>query len=169
VIDPVCSLVFEAETEEDDVMRRPPRDPGEKLFSGHMIVWSLVQGACAFLAVAAIFVVASRRGMPETEVRALAFFSLVLVIVALIFVNRSFSASMLTALRRPNRALVLVLPAVAAMLATTLLWPMASGLFRFGPLHWDDLALTLGAGVAVFVILEIVKPLWRTQRPSDRT
>jgi len=107
--------------------------------------------------------------MPETEVRALAFFSLVLVIVALIFVNRSFSASMLTALRRPNRALVLVLPAVAAMLATTLLWPMASGLFRFGPLHWDDLALTLGAGVAVFVILEIVKPLWRTQRPSDRT
>ena len=25
VIDPVCSLVFEAETEEDDVMRRPPR------------------------------------------------------------------------------------------------------------------------------------------------
>ena len=27
VIDPVCSLVFEAETEEDDVMRRPPRVP----------------------------------------------------------------------------------------------------------------------------------------------
>jgi Ca2+-transporting ATPase len=165
VIDPVCSLVFEAETEEDDVMRRPPRDPGEKLFSGHLIAWSLVQGACAFLAVAAIFVVASGRGMPETEVRALAFFSLVLVIVALIFVNRSFSASMLTALRRPNRALALVLPAVAAMLALTLLWPMASDLFRFGPLHWDDLALTLGAGVAVFVVLEVVKPLWRARRP----
>ena len=27
VIDPVCSLVFEAETEEDDVMPRPPRPP----------------------------------------------------------------------------------------------------------------------------------------------
>ncbi len=34
VIDPVCSLVFEAETEEDDVMRRPPRAPDEPLFSG---------------------------------------------------------------------------------------------------------------------------------------
>ena len=33
VIDPVCSLVFEAETEEDDVMRRPPRAPDEPLFS----------------------------------------------------------------------------------------------------------------------------------------
>ena len=34
VIDPVCSLVFEAETEEDDVMRRPPRPPDQPLFSG---------------------------------------------------------------------------------------------------------------------------------------
>ena len=33
IIDPVCSLVFEAEAEEDDVMRRPPRDPEQPLFS----------------------------------------------------------------------------------------------------------------------------------------
>ena len=37
VIDPVCSLVFEAETEEDDVMRRPPRLPEGPLFSGPLI------------------------------------------------------------------------------------------------------------------------------------
>src|SRR5207342_445795 len=39
VIDPVCSLVFEAEVEEDDLMRRKPRAPGEPLFSGSMIAW----------------------------------------------------------------------------------------------------------------------------------
>ena len=135
VIDPVCSLVFEAETEEDDVMRRPPRAPDEPLFSGALIGWSLLQGAFAFVLVAAIFIVASRRGMPEAEVRALTFFSLVLTIVSLIFVNRSFSASLVTALRRPNPALALVLLAVTTMLGLTLLWPFASGLFRFGPLH----------------------------------
>ena len=75
VIDPVCTLVFEAETEEDDVMRRPPRRPDEPLFSGAMIGWSLSQGAFAFLVVAVIFVVALERGMPEPEVRALTFFS----------------------------------------------------------------------------------------------
>jgi Ca2+-transporting ATPase len=32
VIDPVCSLAFEAEPEERDVMRRPPRDPNGALF-----------------------------------------------------------------------------------------------------------------------------------------
>ncbi len=166
VIDPVCSLVFEAETEEDDVMRRPPRAPDEPLFSASLIGWSLLQGAFAFVLVAVIFIVALRRGMPEAEVRALAFFSLVLTIVSLIFVNRSFSASLVTALRRPNPALALVLLAVATMLCLTLLWPFASDLFRFGPLHWDDLALTLGAGVLVLVFLEFLKPLWRERLRS---
>ncbi|MFZ2297992.1 MAG: HAD-IC family P-type ATPase, partial [Aquabacterium sp.] len=31
IIDPVCSVVFEAEPEEDDVMHRPPRSPGSPL------------------------------------------------------------------------------------------------------------------------------------------
>lgn len=161
VIDPVCSLVFEAETEEDDVMRRPPRDPNEPLFSGPLIGWSILQGAFAFVLVAVIFVVALGHGMPEAEVRALAFFSLVVTIVSLIFVNRSFSASLVTALRRRNPAFVLVLLAVTTMLGLTLLWPFARGLFRFGPLHLDDLALTLCAGVFVLVVLELLKPLWR--------
>jgi Ca2+-transporting ATPase len=163
VIDPVCSLVFEAETEEDDVMQRQPRSPDEPLFSRHLIAWSVLQGALVFALVAAIFVIGYRQGMPETEVRALAFFSLVMTIVGLIFVNRSFSASLITALGRPNPALVWVLVSVTTMLGLTLLWPFASGLFRFGPLHWDDLALTLAAGAIVLVVLEVLKPIWRAR------
>ncbi len=166
VIDPVCSLVFEAETEEDDAMRRPPRAADEPLFSRRLIGWSLLQGAVAFGLVALIFIAALGRGMPEEEVRALTFFSLVLTIVSLIFVNRSFSASLVTALRRPNPALALVLLAVAAMLGLTLLWPFASDLFRFGPLHLDDLALTLGTGALVLVLLELLKPLLRDRQRS---
>jgi Ca2+-transporting ATPase len=104
--------------------------------------------------------------MPEEEVRSLAFFSLVLTIVSLIFVNRSFSASLVTAFRRPNPALALVVLAVTTMLGLTLLWPFASGLFRFGPLHVDDLALTLGAAVLVLVVLEVLKLLYAGWRQS---
>jgi P-type Ca2+ transporter type 2C len=164
VIDPVCSLVFEAESEEGDVMRRPPRHPNEPLFSRRWIGWSLLQGGVAFVLVAAIFVVAIRRGMPEVEVRALTFFSLVVAIVALIFVNRSFAASLLTALRRPNAALVAVLVTVVAVLSLSLLLPFAQGLFSFGPLHVDDLAVTVGVGAVLLLLLEFAKPLW-WQRP----
>ncbi|TIT26676.1 MAG: cation-translocating P-type ATPase, partial [Mesorhizobium sp.] len=161
VIDPVCSLVFEAETEEDDTMRRAPRHPEAALFSRSLIAWSVVQGLLAFALVAGIFLVALRWGMPENEIRALTFFSLVLTIVGLIFVNRTFSESLLVALIRPNRSLAFVVVVVAAALGGTLAWPLASGLFQFGPLHLDDLAVTLAAGLAVLVCLEVLKHFWR--------
>ena len=141
--------------------------PDTPLFSGALIAWSLLQGTLAFALVAAIFVMALRSGMPEQEVRALTFFSLVVTIVSLILVNRSFSASLLTALRRPNRTLLAVLSAVTAILALTLLWPSASKLFAFGPLHADDLALDARRGDhRVASALEMLKPLLRPRLQS---
>jgi Ca2+-transporting ATPase len=161
VIDPVCTLVFEAETEEEDIMRRPPRSPSEPLFSWPLIAWSLLQGALVFVLVGAIFVIASQRGMPADEVRALTFFSLVLSTASLIFVNRSFSPSLVAAIRRPNPVLAWILAAVAVILALSLLVPAVRGLFNFGPLHGDDLGLTLGAAATVLIVLELVKTVWR--------
>ena len=160
VIDPVCSLVFEAETQEDDVMSRRPRAVDEPLFSRALIGWSLVQGTLAFVLVAAIFIVALERGMPEAEVRALTFFSLILAIVSLIFVNRSFGTSIVKAIRRPNAMLVWVLLAVSALLGLTLLWPAARELFRFGPLGLIDLALAFATGTMVLVLMIMLKSFW---------
>ena len=166
VIDPVCSLVFEAETEEDDLMRRRPRDAIEPLFSGSLVGWSLLQGAVALALVAAIFLVAHASGLPEQEVRAISFVSLVVTIVGLIFVNRSFSASLVTALRRPNAVLVWVLVGVASLLGLTLVWPWAQELFRFGALSWNGLLLALGVGAVEIVLLESLKRLWRGRTPA---
>jgi Ca2+-transporting ATPase len=163
VIDPVCTLAFEAETDEEDVMRRKPRAPDEPLFSWPLVGWSVLQGVLAFGLVGAIFVITLHRGMPEDEVRALTFFSLVLTIVSLILVNRSFSTSLVAAFRRPNPALAWILLAITTILGLSLLWPAASRLFRFGPLHGDDLALTLFAGVIVLIVLEMLKHLWRAR------
>jgi len=76
--------------------------------------------------------------MPTDEVRALTFFALILAIIGLILINRSFSASVWTAVRRPNPTLLWILLSIAAILALTLQWPLAAHLFRFGPLHLDD-------------------------------
>ena len=102
--------------------------------------------------------------MPVDEVRALTFFALILTIVGLILVNRSFSASVWTARRRPNPTLLWILSIIAAILALTLEWPFAADLFRFGPLHPDDLALTVGAGVIVFACLDALKLFRRAWR-----
>ena len=41
IIDPACSIVFEAEEEETDVMQRPPRSASERLFNKPMVIMSL--------------------------------------------------------------------------------------------------------------------------------
>ncbi|WP_022721648.1 cation-translocating P-type ATPase [Rhodopseudomonas sp. B29] len=161
IIDPVCSIVFEAETAEEDAMRRPPRDPEQPLFSRALIVWGMLQGLLVFALVAAVFMIGQYRAMPADELRALTFFALVLSFVGLILINRSFSASLLTALRRPNPLLGVMVAFVTTLLAATLWWPWLRELFRFGPLHSDDLALTAAAAVVVLVVLELAKPLWR--------
>jgi Ca2+-transporting ATPase len=158
VIDPVCSLVFEAEDEEDDVMRRPPRDPEEPLFSRTLIGWGILQGSLALAFIVAILVISIKRGMPEDEIRAAVFFSLVASIVGLVFVNRSFSKSLASAFHRPSPVLAFIILAVAALLSLTLVWPSARDLFRFGPLHVDDLMLTLGGGAVLVMLLEALKP-----------
>ena len=157
IIDPVCSLVFEAEVDEHDIMRRPPRAPDEPLLPRPIALWGLLQGVLALLIVGGIVLTASPLGMPENEIRALAFFALVSVIVSLIFVNRSFSSSLIEAFTRPNRALLFVVAFVVIVLGLSLTWPAAAELFRFGPLHVHDFAITLGAAVAALVVLELSK------------
>jgi Ca2+-transporting ATPase len=159
VIDPVCSLVFEAERDEDDVMRRSPRSPGEPLFSFSMVAWSVFQGLVAFGMLATVFLVETRLGMPDDELRALVFFALVAQVLALILVNRSFSASLRQALVRHNTALRYVLAAVMAITAGILFWPRAQVLLKFGSITWTDMGLAVGLGVALLIVLEVCKPV----------
>lgn len=161
VVDPVCSIAFEAEPEERDVMSRPPRDPGSPLFSVPLIVWSLLQGTTVLIATAAIFLIASMRGMPEAQVRSLVFLILVEGNIAMILAGRSFSTSIARALLRPNPTLWIVLGIDAVLLAAILSWPTMRELFRFGPLHLDDLLLCIGVGACILPVLELLKRPFR--------
>jgi Ca2+-transporting ATPase len=105
--------------------------------------------------------------MPDDEVRALTFVALILGIFSLILVNRSFSSSLKLAVVRPNAALLSILLGVCAMLGLCLSVPALRELFRFGALHVDDLALTIGAALLVLFALELLKPFWRAQLKAE--
>ncbi len=168
VIDPVCALVFEAERDEADIMQRRPRDPNAALFSLPMIAWSIFQGGLAFAMLAIVYLVETWTGMPEIELRALMFFALINEIVALILVNRSFSASLAEALARHNAALVYVAVAIVSVTALILFLPQAQTLLKFGSIALSDMALASGMGVMLLLMLEGAKPLVRrfAQRKS---
>jgi Ca2+-transporting ATPase len=150
VIDPACSMVFENEPSELDVMQRPPRDVNTPLFGGMTLMLALLQG----LGVLLVVLGANAWGatwLTEREVRAFAFATLVSANLALIFSNRSRSGSLWASLRVPNRTLWVVTGVTLGFLALVLYLPGMARLFFFEHLPLPDLltALALG-GFSVF-------------------
>jgi Ca2+-transporting ATPase len=160
IIDPACSMVFEAEGEETNVMRRPPRDPTSPLLLPRRIMWALLQGLFALGILAAVLISAARMGMPEPDLRALVFTSLVLINMGLILVNRSFESSFVRAVLKPNRALWMLLGGVSGLLGIAVFWKPAQSLFHFGRLHWNDLTVCAAVGAMSLIVLEVLKSKW---------
>ena len=159
IIDPVCSLVFEAEIAEHNAMSRPPRKTDAPLFSRGLVVWAVLQGFVVWAMSGGLATYFFRSGNDAATVRSAAFFALVLGLACLILVNRRFSASLLSALRRPNPALGIVLAIVAIILAATQMVPALADLFSFARLSSLNLAIVLGASVMSLLGLEAIKPL----------
>jgi P-type Ca2+ transporter type 2C len=167
IIDPVCALVFESEREEADIMNRKPRDPEQRLFSLPMVTWSVFQGLVVFGVLAATFLATTFAGMPEGNVRELIFLSLIVSIVALILVNRSFKTSLIEAFTRKNMTLRYVLGTVAAVLTLTFFIPAFRTLLKFGPPDWKHIAAALALGGILLVSLELLKPFANRQMPDQ--
>jgi Ca2+-transporting ATPase len=157
VIDPGCTLVYEAERGDDNAMRRPPRDPREPLFSLHMLGISLLLGAGMLAAVLGVYWWALATGRSAGETRAAAFAAIVFANVALLFVTRSRERTALQTLREPNPALWWIVGgALAALAASIYLAPLAA-IFRFEPLGVLEVALAAAAGIAGVAWYEVRK------------
>ncbi len=161
VIDPACTVVFEAEPTEAGAMRRPPRSPGEPLFGARMLAKSLALGATMLAATLALYFYMLASGRTEGETRAAAFSAIVVGNLALILASRSRSLTLLQTLRIPNPAVWWIVASAAIALLACLYVPPAASLFRFAPLKLADLALAFGAGFAGVAWYEAQKLLRR--------
>lgn len=165
VIDPACSVAFEAEPEESDVMQRPPRNPKQPLFDRRTLLLSLLQGVSVLLVVLGVFAAAMYGGETETNVRALTFTTLIIANLALILTNRSWTRTILDTWRSPNPAVWWVVLGAAAVLGVILYVPSIQELFRFSRLHASDVALCLTAGMLSILWFEALKIMGRSRRP----
>jgi Ca2+-transporting ATPase len=130
IIDPACSLVFENEQRGDALMRRPPRDPRDRMLSKELLLESLTLGTTSLLAVALVYAFALR-AVPEPQARALGFITLVISNLALISVARMRSTSLATIVSRRNVAFWLVNVGAFAALICVVSVPAVAHAFRF--------------------------------------
>jgi Ca2+-transporting ATPase len=164
IIDPACSIVFEAEPAEADVMRRSPRRPQEPLFGRQTVGVSLLQGMSILVILLVIYISALYRGQGEAEARALAFTTLIFANLGLILTNRSWSRTILDTVGNRNPALWWVTGGAIAFLTLVLSVPFLRGLFHFARLHTVDLALCFAAGVVSILWFEGLKAYRRGRK-----
>jgi P-type Ca2+ transporter type 2C len=164
VIDPACSIAFEADPIDDEVMKRPPRRQTEHLFDFGTVALSLLQGASMLLMVALTYGWVLERGSGESEARAMAFATIVLGNLGLILSNRSRSRTIFATLRFPNPALWWVIGGTIAGLMLAMYVPFLRELFKFAPLHANDLLICVAAAVLGLLWFEIYK--WRRWRST---
>jgi Ca2+-transporting ATPase len=157
IIDPACSVVFEAEGEEAGLMSRPPRNPREPLLGWKTQGLSFLQGFSVLIIVLGVFYIALRNGQGEMDARALTFTTLIVANLGLILTNRSWSRTILGTLRMPNKALWWVLASTVLFLGLVLYIPFLRNLFHFSRLHLNDLILCLSAGVVSILWFEGLK------------
>ncbi|MEO6380166.1 MAG: cation-translocating P-type ATPase [Caulobacteraceae bacterium] len=147
VIDPVCSLVFEAEPSEAKAMKHPPRDPREALFGPRQIGLAVLQGAVVLGAVLALYAWAVQT-TSEPQARGAAFAALVLGNLTLAL---SDSAAVGVRLFDGRRiAFWSITLGAVAVLATVLYLPAIASIFRVSPptpqLAAASILTALGAG-----------------------
>ncbi|MBF0501043.1 MAG: cation-translocating P-type ATPase [Candidatus Riflebacteria bacterium] len=157
IIDPACSIVFEAEPEEPNVMRRPPRREDDPLFDRATVLRSVFQGiGVTFMVVLSYLTVMEISGS-ESETRAACFITMVIGNIGLILSNRVLEESFFGALKRPNRALWWVIAGAIAMLGIVLALPFTRAMFKFAPLHPVDYACAITGGLVAIAISELLK------------
>ena len=157
VIDPACSVVFEAEPAERGAMRRPPRAAGTRLFSRSMIAASIGQGLVVLASAFLIYAWAITRGIAEDSARAMAFSTIVFGNVGLIFANRVRATSLDDLAHAANPTLWwLVGGAVGGLFLSLYVEPLRN-VFRFAPLTLAEIGLSVMAGAMGLIVLAASK------------
>jgi Ca2+-transporting ATPase len=157
IIDPACTVVFEMEKDEPGIMQRPPRRLNAPLFGRSMVLSGLIQGLGILVVVASVYAFGLLRGLGENEARMLAFVSLVIGNLSLIFANRSRTLSILQSIRVPNKALWWISAGTLFFLTLVLSVPSLRNVFQFAPLHRWELALLFITGLVSVLFAEMIK------------
>jgi len=156
IIDPSCTLIFEAEEAEAGVMQRLPRNPSERLYSLTTVGLAVLQGLSALAVCLGVYLFSRPSHQPDAS-RALTFATLVVSFLVIILANRSWERTILGHLRSPNPALWWVMSAAAAFLALVLVVPPVQRIFHFAPVDGADVLVAVAAGAACLMWFEVLK------------
>lgn len=160
IIDPACSVIFEAEKEEKNVMNRPPRSIKSKFFGTGKILMSCLQGLSILLVVLGVYYFGLKAGYSEDVVRTMSFTTLIVSNILTILTNRSWENNIFKIIATRNTSVKWVVGGAVVFLIAVLSIPFLQQLFQFAALSAAQIVVSAAvAGVSVlwFEIYKAVK------------
>jgi len=164
IIDPACSVIFESEKEEKNVMNRPPRDTKGKFFGGDKILMTCMQGVSILLVTLAVYFIGRHLGYSAEAVRTMSFITLIISNLLAIQTNRSWENNIFQILATPNESVKWIVSIAVLFLAAVLFIPFLRSLFLFAPLGAAEILSSGAVGCLTIVWFEIYKAVKKGKR-----
>ena len=164
IMGPTCSIIYENEPMEDNLMLQKPRPLTNTFFNLKEITISIIQGLAITLGLLFVYQYCIRENCTENATRTIVFLTLIASNIFLTLANRSFYYSIFTTIKYKNN-LVLLIIGVTVFITTLLLFiPQFSQFFMFNIVSIQHIGLSiLVGGISVFWI-EIYKGLKRLKK-----
>ncbi|HRH83284.1 MAG: cation-translocating P-type ATPase [Bacteroidetes bacterium] len=162
VMGPTCSIVYENEPLEKNIMKQKPRIMTETFLSWKELGISIFQGLAITLGVLFIYQWSVWLGGNEEKTRALVFTTLIFANVFLSLVNRSFYYSILACFKHKNILFPIVIGATLIMLFLILYVPAFADFFKLAGLNLREIIMAIIVAAISVMWMEIYK--WTKRR-----
>jgi len=167
IMDPTCSIVYENEPIEKNIMNQKPKPFSKSFFNNSEILQSSIQGVMITIGLLIIYQFAVQNGANEALTRTMVFTGLVASNIFLTLLNRSFFYSIITTLSYKNNLVGIVIGLTVLILSLILLIPPVRVFFEFEPLSISQLAFSIGIGTVSVIWFELVKLYKRTMAKKN--
>jgi len=157
IMGPTCSIIYENEPMEKNVMAQKPRPFRDTFFNFHELGTSILQGLVITAGTLFIYQYAVSHSYNEEITRTMVFVTLISANIFLTLVNRSFYYSVFTTLGYRNPLVPVIIGITILLTAAVIKIPFFMDLFEFGELN-VPLILTAALTGAISVLwYELIK------------
>lgn len=157
IMGPTCSIIYENEPMERNLMLLKPRPLTSTFFNLREITISIIQGLIITLGLLFVYQYCLYNGLTENATRTGIFVSLIASNVFLTLANRSFYYSIFTTIRYKNNLVLLIIGVTIVMTSLLLFVPVFAKFFLFERIDSVQIGFSILVGFISVMWIEIYK------------
>lgn len=157
IMGPTCSIIYENEPMESNLMLEKPRPLTNTFFNFKEITISIIQGLVITLGLLFMYQYCIQEGFSETYTRTSIFLTLIASNIFLTLENRSFYYSIFTTIRYKNNLVLLIIGITIAVTSLLLFVPVFSKFFLFEIVDYTQIGFSILIAFVSVMWIEIYK------------